>query len=700
MKRALLALCSATCLATAMPADARNLELEDWLNWERAGAPEISPDGSDIIYTRRRVDKFKDRWTSEIWMMSAGGERHRYLTTGGDIEWSPNGDRIAYLDRVGEGEDAKRQLFVRYMDEEGAISQITRDGEEPNDITWSPNGDWIAFRAQVPMEPEFKISLPGKPKGAEWTKDPLVVERLHYRTDRVGNKEGFDHIFIVPADGGTPRQITDGKWDVGARFSGADAGGGIHFTPDGESIVFDGVTDPAREIEGMESNINIVSIETGEIRKLQPEAGFWSSPRVSPNGEYIAYSGNRKADANYPPDELRIMKIDGSEDRILLDDLPAGVGNLEWASNGRGLYYTMDERGSTNVFFVNLSGNVRAVTQGEHRLSSLSVQGTNAAAVVSSPKVSSNVARINLGSGAVDQLTDLNADILFDVELGDVEEITYKSKDGTDVQGWIVKPPEFDEKKKYPLVLSIHGGPHAMYGINFHFRFHEFASKGYVVLYTNPRGSTGYGAEFANAIDNAYPGRADYEDLMGGVDAVIERGMVDDKRMYVTGCSGGGVLTAWTVTQTDRFAAAASLCPVINWISFSGQADIGRWSMARFRPFYWEDPTNWLEHSPIMHVQNVKTPTLLMTGVKDLRTPIEQAEEFYAALKMRGVPTKLIAMENEYHGTTSTPSNMLRTQLYLRQWFADYGGVPMEDEKEEQAASPAPAAAASEPTQE
>ncbi|MEL7239859.1 MAG: S9 family peptidase, partial [Planctomycetota bacterium] len=377
----------------------------------------------------------------------------------------------------------------------------------------------------------------------------------------------------------------------------------------------------------MASDINIVDIESGEIKKLQPAAGFWTSPRVSPNGKLIAYTGNQAKEVNYPAQELRVINIDGSGDKVLIADLPDGAGAIEWASDGRGLYYTMNANGSTDVYFISLAGGEpRAVTSGVHRLSGLDIRGSHAAAVISAPKTTPNLVRVDLTNGGVNQLTDLNADILHDVDLGDIEEINYKSPDGTDVQGWLIKPPNFDVSKKYPLVLAIHGGPHAMYGVNFQFRFQEFAAKGYVVLYTNPRGSTGYGAEFANAIDNAYPGRADYEDLIAGVDATLKKGFIDEKRMYATGCSGGGVLTSWIVTQTDRFAAAAALCPVINWISFSGQADIGRWSFARFRPFYWEDPTNWLEHSPIMHVQNVKTPTLLMTGDKDLRTPLAQAE--------------------------------------------------------------------------
>lgn len=664
-------------------ASAENLSLEHYLNWERGGNGQISPDGKTIVYTRSRINKYTDKWDAELWQMSANGARHRYLTTGGGVQWAPNGERIAYVDKDGENS----QLKVRWMDAEGAISVITREDMKPLQHSWSPDGNWIAFRAEVPLESEFKISLPDRPEGAEWIDDPLVTERLHYREDRVGLKTGFDHIFIVAADGGTPKQITDGKFDVGARFSGVDASGPLQWARNGTAIVFDGLADPAREIDGLASDINIVDIKSGEISKIQPDAGYWITPIVSPNGRQIAYTGYAEEDVNFPARQLRVMNLDGSDDRVLIADLPDSVGSLDWSPDGRGLYYTINKEGSTNINYVALSGRVREITKGDHRLFLSSLTRGIAVGTFSSPTVSNNIASINLGNGRISQLTDLNGDILDDVELGDTKEIWYTSNDGTRVQGWYVTPPNFDASKKYPMVLSIHGGPHAMYGLNFQYRFHEFASRGYVVLFTNPRGSTGYGAEFANAIDNAYPGRADYEDLMSGVDAVIAEGFVDQERMFVTGCSGGGVLTSWVVTQTNRFKAAAALCPVINWISFSGQADIGRWSMARFRPFFWEDPTKWLEHSPIMHVHKVKTPTLLMTGVKDLRTPIAQAEEFYAALKMLGVPTMLIAMNNEYHGTTSTPSNMLRTQLYLSKWFAKYGGVALEEDEDDETSS-------------
>ena len=341
---------------------------------------------------------------------------------------------------------------------------------------------------------------------------------------------------------------------------------------------------------------------------------------------------------------------------------------------------------------LDMSGEKRRVTSGDQviNLSSLSDNGTAAMTFTAAnhPEAIA-VTSLSRKSSKLRALTDVNADIFENKEFGKVEEIWYESEAETGetakVQGWVVYPPDFDENKTYPLMLSIHGGPHAMYNSGFNFTFQEFAARGYIVLYTNPRGSTGYGSEFANAIRHRYPGPVDYADLMNGVDAVLEKGFVDDERMFVTGCSGGGVLTTWVISQTDRFKAAAALCPVVNWIGMSGTTDVVGWLYNFFPKPFWEDPQPWLDHSTIMQVGSVETPTLLMTGTKDLRTPLGEAEEFYAALKIRGVPTRLVPMVNEYHGTRSIPSNYMRTSLMMRKWFDEYDPAKAQDETEAKA---------------
>jgi dipeptidyl aminopeptidase/acylaminoacyl peptidase len=683
MKPLLMAIVAVAALSPCHQSFGRKLELADWMDWQTAKDPQISPDGRSILYSRMRVDKFHDEIDPEVWIMDKDGGRDRFSFVGGEPRWSPDGGRIAYTAE----HEGRNQVFVRRMDGEGAASQLTKAEYAPKSPSWSPDGAFIAFRAETPLETDLKITLPPRPEGAQWTADPQVIERLHYKSDRGGYrgsgggpKTGFDHIFLVNAAGGAPKQITAGAWDVGARFSGVNFSGRLEWTPDGKAILFDGQTDPTKNAEPFSSDINIVDLTTRSVRRLQPDPGFWLTPRSSPNGKLVAYHGNPAERVSYPPQQLRVIGADGANDRILIDDLPARIVAMEWAVDGRGIYYAVDEWGATNIYFCDLSGRIRAVTRGAHRLflANLDARTRWGASVITAPNVTPNVALIDLQSGVVSQLTDLNREILDTVDLGSTEEFTFKSGEGS-IQGWIVKPPDFQDGKKYPLVLSIHGGPHYMYGVEFDFPFQDFAANGYIVLYVNPRGSTGYGADFANAIDNASPGDKDYGDLMAGVDALVARGYVDETRMFVTGCSAGGTLTAWVTTQTNRFAAAAPLCGAFNWISFTGQTDISGWAFFRFRTPYWEDPTLWLKHSPIMHVHKVRTPTLLMTGENDKRTPIQQAAEYYAALRVLGVPTVLVSMKNESHGTFSTPSNMMRTQLYLRTWFARYGGPPVDD---------------------
>jgi dipeptidyl aminopeptidase/acylaminoacyl peptidase len=290
-----------------------------------------------------------------------------------------------------------------------------------------------------------------------------------------------------------------------------------------------------------------------------------------------------------------------------------------------------------------------------------------AVGVLTTPQRPNEIVSFSVRDPEPRTLTSVNDDVLAGKKLGDLEEIWYTSVDGFKVQGWVIKPPDFDPTRKYPMILTIHGGPHSMYTVGFNFAWQEHAAKGYVVLYTNPRGSTGYGSTFGNAIKNAYPGK-DYDDLMAGVDTLIGRGYIDSTQLFVYGCSGGGVLTSWIVGKTDRFAAASANCPVTNWLSFVGTTDGASW-YRNFAKLPWEDPTEHLARSPIMHVGNVKTPTMLMTGVMDLRTPISQTEEFYQALKIRKVPTAMIRFNEEWHGTSSKPSNFIRSQLYLQQWF-------------------------------
>jgi len=632
------------------------LTLDLYLEWEQVADPQVSPDGLQIVFTRRWVDKINDRWESSLWIMNADGSKLRKLTDGSSPRWSPDGTRLAFLH---QGEPRGTQLFVRWMDAEGATTQITRVEKAASGIVWSPDGNSIAFSMLVPKEERWAIRLPARPEGAKWTADPRIVTKLDYRQDRQGfTDDGYRHVFLVPATGGTPRQLTEGDFNHGDP----------EWTPDGTRILFSGLRTEDAEYAWRESDIYAVNVASGEVRQLTTRKGPDNNPVVSPDGKLVAYTGYDFTDDSYIANRLYLMNADGSSPREIAAGLDRSPSSITWAADNGGVYFTAEDQGAANLYFAGLSGPARKVTDGKHMLSlsSMTARGL-AVGTLASAHQPGDVVTFDVRRPQLTRLTDVNADVLAGKTLGEVEEIWYPSVGNYRIQGWVIKPPNFDRSKKYPLILTIHGGPHSMYNGAFNFGWQEHAANGYVVLYTNPRGSTGYGSAFGNAIKNAYPDK-DFDDLMAGVDTVIRRGYIDERNLFVYGCSGGGVLTAWIVGHTNRFTAASSNCPVINWLSFVGTTDGPSW-YKNFAKLPWEDPSEHLRRSPLMYVGNVTTPTMLMTGELDLRTPIPQTEEFYEALKVRKVPTAMIRFKEEYHGTTSRPSNFLRTQLYLRSWF-------------------------------
>jgi dipeptidyl aminopeptidase/acylaminoacyl peptidase len=676
-----LAAPSALGQTQASAQNTRKLNLEMYWDMETVADPQISPDGQKIVYTRGWVDKINDRRASDLWIMNADGSHNRKLTDGSSPRWSPDGTRVAF---VREGQPRGRQLFVRWMDAEGAVTQITHVDQAPSGPAWSPDSKSLAFVMLVPKKDNWNIHMPAAPEGAKWTKAPRVVQSLHYRQDQQGFlEEGFRHIFLVPADGGTPRQLTSGDYNHG----GGLGGDSLSWTPDGQEILFSGLRADDAEYQWRESEIYALNVSSKAIRQLTHRKGPDNSPVVSPDGKLVAYTGYDQTDDTWVDAKLSVMNRDGSGTRVISGSLDRTPTEMHWAPDGSGIYFTVEDKGWRNLWYAPVApnGTPKQLTTGNHVLTLSNVNANGqAVGVESSAYQPGDVVSFALNNPEVKKLTAVNDDVLGDVKLGQVEEFWYDSLDNYKIQGWVVKPPDFDPSKKYPMILTIHGGPHSMFNGAFNFSYQEHAANGYVVVYVNPRGSTGYGSAFGNAIKYAYPSK-DFDDLMKGVDTVVDKGYVDTRNLFVYGCSGGGVLTAWTVGHTDRFAAASSNCPVIDWMSFVGTTDGASW-YHNFKKMPWEDPSEHLQRSPIMYVGNVKTPTMLMTGELDLRTPISQTEEFYEALKIRKVPTAMVRFNEEFHGTASKPSNFLRTQLYLRYWFEKYskkdkGGVVTEGSK-------------------
>ena len=639
------------------------LSLEHYMDLETVSDPQIAPDGSRIAYTRSWFDMVNDRRESSLWLMDADGSRNRHLLDGSGVQWSPDGTRILF---TAPGDPAGAQIHVRWMDAEGATSQITRLENGPANVRWSPDGDWIAFTSRVDDRADFAgVSLPDRPDGAQWTAGPKIVERAGYKRDRSGYVDtGWTHLFVVPAEGGTPRQLTSGDWNHN----------GVAWSPDGTEIYFTSYrTDDWDAPENwQESDVYAVQVASGAVRRLTDKRGADGSPVPSPDGSLIAYiSGDEHGDT-YRNSRIHVMNRDGSGQRSISGDFDRPTGGLMWAPDGGGLYFSVSREGYRSLHFASVDGGVQQLTEGKRlmTLSSFSEAGM-AVGTISSAYEPGDLYRWRLDEPEDPmRLTSVNADILHNVTLGEVEEVWYRS-DPFDIQGWIVKPPDFDPEREYPLMLAIHGGPHSMYNGGFNFAFQEHAANDYVVLYTNPRGSTGYGTPFANAIQHDYPG-IDMQDLMRGVDYMLETGYIDEDNLFVYGCSGGGILTTYIVGNTDRFTAASANCPIVNWMSAMGTSDAISYTRTFEVPF-WEDPTEWIDRSSIFYVGNVTTPTMLMTGELDLRTPMGQTEEYYQALQYVGVPTVMVRFQGEWHGTGSRPSNFMRTQLYLRKWWEKWG---------------------------
>jgi dipeptidyl aminopeptidase/acylaminoacyl peptidase len=641
----------------------RLLDKESFMEMESVGNSEISPDGKQIIFTRTWVDKMKDQYRSNLWIVDVDGTRVRELTSGARNDsspvWSPDGKRIAFL----SDRDGTNQLHVMWLDTR-EVAQLTHLERAPANIKWSPDGKYIAFNSMVPdNDPILPVKLPERPRGAEWAKPAVIVDRLSWAADGRGpTPKGNTQIFVIDATlGGTPRQITAGKFNHT----------GFDWSADGKTIYVSGIRKSEAEYLRNDSEIYAVDLATLDIKQLTDRRGPDTNPVVSPNGKFIAYVGyDDKMYTNHIA-SLYLMSSDGARQGVLATDLPSSPQNISWGAGGVEIFFTVESKGVTELCWIPFVDPKVSKISANTILSGVSIaKNGQIAAVSSSFKQPGVLVTFNGGDATkMTKLVDVNADVLANTRLGDAEEMWFTSKDGLKVQGWLIKPANFEAGKKYPMVLWIHGGPWSMYSVAWNWAFQNFAANGYAVLYTNPRGSTGYGQDFVNGIQYSYPGK-DYDDLMAGVDAALAKGFVDEKNLFVCGGSGGGVLTAWIVGHTDRFAAAVSMRPVINWHSFVGTTDGASWYY-QFKKYPWEDPTEFAARSPLSYVANVKTPTMVMTGEADLRTPMGQSEEYYRALKMLKKETLLVRMPDEFHGWRR-PSHQLLQQLYLQAWFEKY----------------------------
>lgn len=649
------------------------LNKETYMDGESVRSPNISPDGKYIIFTRGWIDKMNDRSRSNLWITDIEGTRVRELTHGNwrdySPTWSPDGKKIAFL----SDRDGTTQIHVFWLDTR-EIAQLTHLNRTPGNIRWSPDGKKLAFSMFIPdTKPILSVKLPKRPRGAKWAKPAVIIDRISWRNDGRGYiLKGFNQIFVINAElGGTPRQITTGDNPHYPAQQSSRRPVIPEWSADSKRIYFSAVRKPNIDYRDGDSEIYSVDLKTLKIKVLTDRNGPDRGSRVSPDGKWIAYMGYDEKKYTSHLSNLYLMDTNGGKKRLLAGNLPNTPSSLTWAPDGSGVYYLMAEKGESNLYFVSTSSKIRKITEGAFYLSGLSIaKNGQVASTLSTFYRPGYLVTFKLSNpGRIKKLVDVNEDILRDTKLGEVEELWFKSHDGLNLQGWLMKPAEFEEGKKYPIILYIHGGPWAMYSVSFNWSWQNFAANGYAVFYMNPRGSTGYGQDFVNGIQYSYPGK-DFDDLMAGVDVAIAKGFIDTDNLFVCGSSGGGCLTAWIVGHTDRFRAAVSMAPVIHWNSFVGTTD-GYHFLRQFKKYPWEDPMEYTIRSPLYYVGNVTTPTMVMTGENDLRCPIGQSEEFFRALKLLKQDTLLVRMPDEYHGFRR-PSHRILRHLYLLAWFEKY----------------------------
>ena len=666
-------MCLLVVSQTTDAAERTSFDRMDVFELEWVSSPQISPDGRRVVYQRNSMDIMTDRAASRLWIVRTDGSGNVPLT-GRDVAesgavWSPDGSRIAFTSATENG----AEIHVHWL-ADGKTARLTQLNRSPRGLSWSPNGEQIAFSMLVAEEPPVLVSAPAKPDDALWADEPRVTTRLNYERDGSGYIEtGYNHYFVVPAVGGSPRQVTSGKF----HHTGTP-----EWSVDGKALIFSGNRNESWEHEFQNSEIYRVDIDTGDVVALTDRNGPDTSPVVSPDGRKIAYLSYADKVRTYQVTKLHVMNTDGSDKAELLPDFDRSVSGLVWSKDSRSVYFQYDNHGDTKIAVTTLTGKMRDVAKNLGGTTIGRPYGGGSFSVAPSGRIAythvtpyrpAELAIVASQKSAPTVITSFNEDLLNWRDLGEVEELWYKSSvDGRDIQGWVVKPPGFDPQKNYPLLVENHGGPVSNYGARFSPEVQLYAAAGYIVFYPNPRGSTGYGEAFGDLLFNNYPGD-DYQDVMDGVDTLIESGLAHEEQLYVTGGSAGGIMTAWIVGKNNRFRAAAVIKPIMNWMSKTLTADnYYGYANYRYAGQPWENIEGYMKFSPISLIGNVKTPTLVMVGTADMRTPISEAKQMYNALKILGIDTALIEVPGAPHNIADRPSQLITKVDHILAWFTKY----------------------------
>lgn len=683
MNKLLTGLALALLCVAPVAAQTRPISYDDYYRIVRASGTAISPNGSRVAFVRSRILEEENASHSEIWMVPTDGSSDPVRLTSPATEasgprWSPDGTLLAFDSRRPiAGDDTPTSTWLLRMDRPGEAFQI--DGLQGSPA-FDPTNRWIAFTKPVPPDE----APPAEPDRTDEERriverfDGRVYDWMQFRFDRRGYlpdpTDPFAtppaQIFVLPRSGGRARQITDLTVDAS----------GVDWRPDGGALAF--VADEHQRDEHSYPRSDLWTVDLqGEVARLTDDEYDWAGPTWSPDGRRLVARGAIGLDViirehrdRGAPTDLWLFSADGTQRRNLTEEWDLIPGSPVWSDDGSRLFFTASVGGDTHLFGLDVeSAEVQQITFGQGRIGAVSFSADrSSAAYVGEDATHPGDVYVGPVGGDALQLTSLNAALLSEVELRQPERLLFESDDGTAVEGWVIPPVGYSsgDDRTWPMVLNIHGGPHGSYGNNFSFDFQLQSGRGYFVLYTNPRASTGYGEDFRWATWGSW-GDEDFEDVMAGVDAALDRYPIDGERMGVTGYSYGGYLTNWIITRTDRFAAATTGAGISNWMSDYGVADIPRTKETEFYGTPWEEDglRNLLASSPIVHARGVSTPTLFVHGESDHRVPIEEAEQMYTALKKQGVPAMMIRYPDSYHGGW-TPWRYLHRLYSTMEWWS------------------------------
>jgi dipeptidyl aminopeptidase/acylaminoacyl peptidase len=685
-----------TAAAGTLHAQRRPIAEKDLFKFVWVADPQISPDGTQVAFVRVTIDDKKDAYETAIWIAKTdGSEAARAFTSGirdTSPRWAPDGRRLAFVraaEKDGRVQPPQLHLIAMGGGEPWAITDVPRGAGNPE---WSPDGRTLVFTSTARAEDRTAKPAGDKPRES----DVRVITEAVYRANGVAGSGYVDrdrpaHIWTVavpsgPGDKSTPKPLTSGEFGAGSP----------RWSRDGARVFF--ISDRRKEsyYYPRDSDLYAVSRDGGDPVRVVSIEGSIGAYAISPDGRQVAFAGSVAGtpERSYSQPDLWVADLAGGPARNLTAsydfDVNGGLGGDQraprgaspggpiWSRDGRSIAIVVGEQGNANLKRIDAAtGKVEPLTRGNHDVMAYSSDASaqKIALVLSSATTIGDLLVVDTASQAAPKkLTSFNDDLLKEVGLTEPEEIWYTSVDGKRIQGWILKPQAFDPSKKYPLILEIHGGPHSAYGNTFTHEFHWMAAKGYVVLYTNPRGSSNYGQDFGNVIQYNYPGD-DAKDILAGVDEVLKKGYVDENRLGVTGGSGGGLLTNWIVTQTTRFKAAVSQRDISDWSNFWYTADFTLFTPTWFRKAPFEDPADFARRSPITHVAKIQTPLMFILGDEDWRTPpAAGGEDLFRALKYLKRPTVMVRFPGENHelSRSGRPWHRVERLQHIVGWFDKY----------------------------